>query len=70
MKEYIVQSQDEKGVVNQIAHTVCEETGDLLCKFLDKKKAKELLSEEKQCSPEYRYRILTITKTFALSDWE
>lgn len=70
MKEYIVQSKNDKGTIQSIAHSICKNTGGLFCKFIDKKKAEDLLNKEKEISPEYQYRILTITKTHKCSDWE
>lgn len=66
---YFVQSLKD-GKIETLAHGKDEETGELYCEFLDKKKAMGLLEAEKKVSPEYKYRIVKETKTYKLGSWE
>lgn len=60
---YYVQGQDKNGVPEVIYHS---EDG---YKFLDKKKAKDLLAAEKKINPEELYRVVKVTETYTAEEW-
>lgn len=69
---YYVQSKKANGNDNPqvVAHSKDAETGELYYKFIDKKKANKLLSDEKKISPEYQYRVIKEITTYEESVWQ
>jgi len=65
---YFVQAKLGDKFPEIIGHSKDEETGEVYYKFLDKKKAKQLLENEKKVSPEYQYRIVKETITHEWKD--
>ena len=61
-KYYYIESKG-KDKISIIGHSKDEKTGEIYYKFLDKKKALSLVEAERLISPEYKYRVCTITET-------
>lgn len=66
---YIVQEKKGKEVTT-IAHSRDPDTGELYTEFFDRKKAKDLMWCEKISNPQCQYRLVKITRTYEMVDWE
>jgi hypothetical protein len=66
---YYVQAQEEGGLPEIVPHTSDEETEEFFHKFLDRKKAQELLENEKSITPTIKFRVVKCTETFDIGNW-
>lgn len=66
---YYVESLVEKSI-KTIGHSADEETGEIYYKFLDRKKANNLLRDEKKLVPEFKYRVVKVTTTHNAEQWQ
>ena len=67
---YFIQSVIEGNAPEIVGHGKDEETGEIFYKFLDKKKAKDLIVAEKKISPQYKYRLVKEVSNFDFGEWE
>ncbi len=67
---YYIQSKEGIEAPSIVGHSSDEETGEVYYKFLDRAKAKKLLSDEKKSIPTKQYRLVKLTQTYETTDWE
>lgn len=67
---YYVQSFKDQEAPRIVGHSTDEKTGEIYYKFLDRKSANKLLSDEKKGEPEYKYRVVKETTIYETTNWE
>ena len=66
---YYVQAQEQGGLPEIVSHTYDKKKKEHFHKFLDRKKAQELLDKEKAITPNTKFRIVRLTETYTDSPW-
>ena len=66
---YFLQSELAGAKPQIVGHSKNEQTGEIYYKFLDRKKVVKLMEDEKNVSPEYRYRIVKCSETYDYGYW-
>lgn len=66
---YYVQAHEEGELPKIVAHTYNQKTNEHYHKFIDRKKAQELLEAEKRVTPDVKFRIVKCTETFDTGSW-
>lgn len=66
---YYVQAQENGGLPQIVMHTYNETTQEHYHKFIDRKKALELIVAEKKATPDVKFRVVKCTETFDTGDW-
>jgi len=66
---YYVQAQEEGGLPEIVSHTYDKKKKQHFHKFLDRKKAQELLDKEKLIVPNVKFRVVKCTETYDAGTW-
>lgn len=66
---YYVQAQKEGSEPEIVAHTYNKKTKEYYHKFLDRKKAQDLLDTEKRDAPDTKFRIVKCVETYDAGNW-
>ena len=66
---YYVQAKEEGGLPEIVSHTYDEKKKEHFHKFLDRKKAQELLEAEKKATPNVKFRVVKCTETYDAGNW-
>jgi hypothetical protein len=66
---YYVQAQEEGGLPEIVSHTYDKKKKEHFYKFLDRKKAQELLEKGKLIVPSVKFRVVKCTETYDAGTW-
>ena len=66
---YYVQAQEEGGLPEIVSHAYDKKKKEYFHKFLDRKKAQELLDKEKLITPNTKFRVVKCTEIYDAGIW-
>ena len=69
LTHYYVQAKEEGKMPEIVSHTYNEKTKEYFHKFLDRKKAQELIDVEKKATPNVKFRVVKCTETYDADSW-